>query len=99
MTSITTENYTSGTKVTTTETIDYDQIGNPITYRGATMAWRGRQLTGYAKNGVTSTFSYDADGGNIVRDVEISMTGSHTYYHLHYYYEGVKHTIEVIPGE
>lgn len=26
------------------------------------MAWRGRQLTGYAKNGVTSTFKYDADG-------------------------------------
>ncbi len=62
LTSITTEDYTSGTTVTTTETIDYDAIGNPVTYRGATMAWRGRQLTGHTKNGVTSTFSYDADG-------------------------------------
>ena len=62
LTSITTEDYTSGTTVTTTETIDYDAIGNPITYRGAAMAWRGRQLTGHTKNGVTSTFSYDADG-------------------------------------
>ena len=26
------------------------------------MAWKGRQLTGYAKNGTMSTFSYDADG-------------------------------------
>ncbi len=62
LTSITTEDYTSGTTVTTTETIDYDAIGNPISYRGAAMAWRGRQLTGHTKNGVTSTFSYDADG-------------------------------------
>ncbi len=62
LTSITTEDYTSGTTVTTTETIDYDAIGNPISYRGAAMAWRGRQLTGHTKNGVISTFSYDADG-------------------------------------
>lgn len=26
------------------------------------MAWKGRQLTGYAKNGTMSTFTYDADG-------------------------------------
>lgn len=60
LTSITTTDYTNDS--TTTETIDYDAIGNPISYRGAAMAWKGRQLTGYAKNGVTSTFSYDADG-------------------------------------
>ena len=61
LTSITTTDYTDGGS-TTTETIDYDAIGNPISYRGAAMAWRGRQLTGHTKNGVTSTFSYDADG-------------------------------------
>ena len=44
------------------EKISYDKIGNPIIYRGAEMAWKGRQLTGHTKNGVTSTFSYDADG-------------------------------------
>ena len=60
LTSITTTDYTNDS--TTTETIDYDAIGNPISYRGAAMAWKGRQLTGYAKNGVTSTFKYDADG-------------------------------------
>ena len=62
LTSITTEDYTSGTKITTTETIDYDQIGNPLTYRGATMSWFGRQLRTYSKGSTSANFVYDADG-------------------------------------
>ena len=38
-------------------------------------------------------------GGIIFRGPEISMTGTHTYNHLHYLYNGVKHTIEVLPNE
>ncbi|MBO5065079.1 MAG: RHS repeat-associated core domain-containing protein, partial [Clostridia bacterium] len=53
---------TDGNGVDENEKISYDDIGNPIVYRGAEMAWKGRQLTGYAKNGTMSTFSYDADG-------------------------------------
>ena len=34
------------------------------------MAWKGRQLTGYAKNGTMSTFSYDADGLRATKTVD-----------------------------
>ena len=60
LTNITISNYTDNT--TTVETIDYDEIGNPISYRGATLGWYGRQLKSFAKNGVSSSFTYDADG-------------------------------------
>lgn len=52
------------------EKISYDKIGNLIVYRGASMAWKGRQLTGYAKNGTMSTFSYDADGLRATKTVD-----------------------------
>ena len=45
-----------------TEKILYDEIGNPTTYRNATMSWYGRQLTNYSKGSVTANFTYDADG-------------------------------------
>ena len=48
--------------VDTNERILYDGIGNPLTYRGATLAWYGRQLRSFTKNGITSTMTYDADG-------------------------------------
>ncbi len=44
------------------QTITYDEMGNPTTYRGYTMAWRGKQLTS-ASNGTNSlTFEYNEDG-------------------------------------
>ena len=45
-----------------TEKILYDTIGNPTTYRNATMSWFGRQLTKYSKGSVTASFTYDASG-------------------------------------
>ena len=54
-----------------TEKILYDTIGNPTTYRDATMSWYGRQLTKYkidkdteddTSDDVTFDFTYDADG-------------------------------------
>ncbi|MBR0535975.1 MAG: hypothetical protein IIX14_06335, partial [Clostridia bacterium] len=60
LTNITINNYTDNT--TTVETIDYDEIGNPISYRGANLSWYGRQLRSFAKDGTTSTMTYDADG-------------------------------------
>ena len=44
------------------ENIDYDEIGNPITYRGATLDWDTRELKSYSKNGTEITYKYDADG-------------------------------------
>jgi len=44
-------------------TITYDDIGNPISYRGYTLGWQGRQLSTLSGNGVTSaTYKYDASG-------------------------------------
>ncbi len=60
LTSIITTDYTNNS--TTTETIDYDAIGNPISYRGASMSWFGRQLRTYSKGSTTASLVYDADG-------------------------------------
>ena len=44
------------------ESIVYDEIGNPTTYRGATLTWDGRQLMSYSKGDKNITYQYDADG-------------------------------------
>ena len=44
------------------ETISYDAIGNPTTYRGWAMAWYGRQLESASKDGTNLSFGYNADG-------------------------------------
>ena len=44
------------------ESIVYDAIGNPTTYRGASLAFTGRRLPSYAKNGTLTSYRYDADG-------------------------------------
>ena len=43
------------------ESIEYDKIGNPTTYRGWGMTWQGRQLTKAVKD-KTVTFTYDSEG-------------------------------------
>ena len=62
-----------------TETIDYDAIGNPISYRGATMGWYGRQMTSYSKDGISITNTYDVDGIRGSKTVNGSKT---TYQYL-----------------
>ena len=37
-------------------------IGNPLSYRGMTLSWQGRQLTQSVKSGQTIKYTYDADG-------------------------------------
>ena len=44
------------------ETITYDAIGNPLSYRGKTLAWTGRRLDSLTQNGSTNTYLYNADG-------------------------------------
>ena len=43
------------------ESIVYDKIGNPTSYRGWGMTWQGRQLTKAVKD-KTVTFTYDSEG-------------------------------------
>ena len=44
------------------ESITYDQIGNPLSYRGKTLTWTGRRLDSLTQNGSTNTYLYNADG-------------------------------------
>lgn len=40
----------------------YDNIGNPLTFDGASFTWSGRELTTYSKDGKEITFQYDENG-------------------------------------
>ena len=44
--------------------ITYDQIGNPLNWtNGETLSWQhGRQLASYSKDGMTISYTYNADG-------------------------------------
>lgn len=43
--------------------ISYDEIGNPDGYSDRTFTWEhGRQLANQTRNGVTWTYTYDANG-------------------------------------
>ena len=52
------------------QAITYDEIGNPISYRGYTMGWsNGRELTSLSGNGLTATYTYDASGLRLSKTV------------------------------
>jgi len=44
------------------QAVTYDQIGNPLSYNGATFTWQGRRLMQYAKGNQTVSYTYNADG-------------------------------------
>ena len=56
------------------ETISYDAIGNPTTYRGWAMAWYGRQLESASKDGTNLSFGYNADGIRLSKTVGSTTT-------------------------
>ena len=58
------------------ESITYDAIGNPLTYRGMTFTWSGRELSGASANGKSYTYKYNADGLRTQKSVD----GTTTYY-------------------
>ena len=71
LTSITTIKYIEGVaQETVTENIDYDAIGNPISYLGAALIWNGRQLTNYVKDNTIVTYTYDSAGLRTSKIVE-----------------------------
>ena len=43
------------------QSIDYDDIGNPTTYLGASLTWRGRELANYTKGTTSIDYSYDVN--------------------------------------
>ncbi len=61
------------------ESISYDSIGNPTTYRDATLTWeKGRQLKSYTYGSNTLNFKYNAEGLRTEKQVG-STTYSYTW--------------------
>ncbi len=59
------------------ETISYDEIGNPVSYRGYTMAWQGKRLESLSGNGLTASYTYDEQGirsGKTINGVTTSFS-------------------------
>ncbi len=53
-------------------TITYDTIGNPTSYLGATLTWRGRELSKYVEGNKQISYSYDVDGMRYQKIVKTS---------------------------
>ena len=62
------------------ETITYDEIGNPLTYRsGMTFGWEGgRKLTSFSTPNAVGNYVYNADGIRVYKEVN----GNKTEYYL-----------------
>lgn len=56
-----------------------------------------KTINGQVVSQYDATRLINAANGTIFRGPEISATGSHIYWHLHYYIDGIKHTIQVLP--
>ena len=61
------------------EAIRYDASGNPTTYRGYTMTWQGRRLTGATDGTTTTAYTYDENG---IR-TQKTVNGTATQYRYH----------------
>ena len=86
LTSVTTTKALDGIELfSETEYIDYDAIGNPTTYLGATLTWNGRQLTSYSKDDISISYKYDANGLRNYKKIG-SVTSKYFYVNglLHY---------------
>ena len=62
------------------QAITYDEIGNPLSYRGYTLTWQnGRQLATLSGNGITANYTYDVDG---LRTSKTVNGVKHEYYYV-----------------
>ncbi len=61
------------------KTITYDSIGNPTSYLGATLTWRGRELASYEKGNKQISYSYDVDGMRYQKVVKTNGTETSRY--------------------
>ena len=62
------------------QAITYDEIGNPLSYRGYALTWQnGRQLATLSGNGITASYTYDVDG---LRTSKTVNGVKHEYYYV-----------------
>ena len=73
-------------KSSVTETITYDQIGNPTSYLGASLKWNGRELTSYTEGDTSISYKYDADGLRTSKTVN-GVTSKYFYVNGQLHYE------------
>ncbi len=63
-------------------TMTYDEIGNPISYKGYSMVWtKAKQLASVSGNGITMSFKYDSNGIRTLKrvngvDTEFTYAGT-----------------------
>ena len=73
-------------KVSNDELIEYDEIGNPKKYLGASLSWNGRQLTSYSTDDKTITYTYDSNGLRASKTVN-GVTSKYFYVNGQLHYE------------
>ena len=57
------------------DSITYDTVSNPLTYRGGMVfTWTGRELTGAAVNGQNISYAYNADGMRTKKTIGSTVT-------------------------
>ena len=57
------------------DSITYDTVGNPLTYRGGMVfTWTGRELTGATVNGQNISYAYNADGMRTKKTIGSTVT-------------------------
>ena len=61
------------------QSISYDAMGNPTSYRGATLTWFGRQLKSYTKGNTSVSYEYDENGLRTQKTVNGVV---HDYYYV-----------------
>lgn len=59
----------------------YDEIGNPLSYNGATLVWQGRQLQSLTRYNSPIYYSYNAEG-------KITQINANNNFHQNYYWLG-----------
>ena len=100
MGSPTTNSYTYGNSNWTdlltkykSDTITYDEIGNPISYRnGMTFSWKnGRQLATLTKDNKTTSYTYDISGIRTQKSIDGTVTK--------YYYDDSNNLVSMTVGD
>ena len=74
-------------KVSNDELIEYDEIGNPKKYLGASLSWNGRQLTSYSTDDKTITYTYDSNGLRTSKTIKNGVKSEYFYVNGQLHYE------------
>ena len=73
--------------VANNEIIEYDQIGNPTSYLGATLKWNGRQLTSYKTSDKEISYTYDSNGLRTSKTIKNGVKSEYFYVNGQLHYE------------